>query len=120
MRSPHAIIDNKHYQLFVDQAGREYAARRTVRGAYHHAKDAVKSYLVQPKRTLKFPANGIMITAAVIKGRVRMWHQAPGEWKAIASAMYRGPLLKALRRAYPEIAARRFPKWIVLEDNGPT
>ena len=31
---PHAIIDNKHFQIYVTDKGREYAARRGVGGVY--------------------------------------------------------------------------------------
>ena len=31
---PHAVIDNKHWQIFGNKDGRDYAARRSVRGAY--------------------------------------------------------------------------------------
>ena len=34
VRKPHAIIDNKHWQLFVTGAGRAHEARRAIRGVY--------------------------------------------------------------------------------------
>ena len=62
-----------------------------------------------------------MVTAAVIKGRIRMWHYVEGKWNAAAAAqMYKGPLQRALRRAYPSLARQRSRKFLVLEDNDPT
>ncbi len=34
--------------------------------------------------------------------------------------MYTGPLVKAMRKAFPGNAVKRNPKWVVLEDNDPT
>ena len=115
LQSPHAIIDNKHFPLHVNRAGREHAARRSVRGAYRSAADGLKPHLVKPKGTLKFPAKSVQVTAAVVKGRVRMWHYVTGRWNGEAAAeMYKGPLLKTLKRAFP---GKR--SWVVMEDNDP-
>ena len=58
-----------------------------------------------------------MVTAAVIKGKIRMWHYTEGKWTGAAAArMYSGPLLTALRRAYPNHKG----KFTVIEDNDPT
>ena len=78
-------------------------------------------HLVRQKSTVKFPAPSAMVTAAVIKGRIRMWHYVDGRWNATAAAkMYTGPLRRALKRAYPEVEAKRGGKHTVLEDNDPT
>ena len=37
---PHAIIDNKRYQMFLTKYGRNYVARRSCKGAYRDGKDA--------------------------------------------------------------------------------
>ena len=49
---PHAIIDNKHFPMYVDRKGREHAARRQVRGAYRQGRDACAAHLVKPKASL--------------------------------------------------------------------
>ena len=117
---PHAIIDTKHYQVFTNREGREFAARRSVRGAYQTKgkKGAlVKPHLVKHKPNLKFPAKGVKVNAAVIKGRIRMWDYVDGNWNgAQAAKMYKGPLQRALKKAFP---AHTGP-WCVLEDNDPT
>ena len=117
---PHAIIDNKHFPLYLNKAGRDHAARRSVRGAFRDGAGALKSELVKPKGTLMFPAKSVQVTAAVIKGRIRMWHYCDGRWNAKAAAtMYQGPLVKAMRKAYPVVAEQGRSKWVVLEDNDP-
>ena len=120
-KQPHAVIDNKRFPMYLTAKGRDHAARRSVRGAYRSGKEAVQGHLVKPKGgTCKFPAQGIMVAAGVIKDRIRMWHTIDGRWTGNkAAAMYGGPLLKALAKAYPTQAARRNCKWIVLEDNDP-
>ena len=69
----------------------------------------------------KFPAKGVTVTAAVIKGRIRMWNYVDGTWNGQTAAdMYRGPLVKAMRKAFPDHAKKPGAKWEVLEDNDPT
>ena len=121
IEKPHAIIDNKHFQLFTTSAGREYAARRSVRGAYQTVGQVPLPHLVKPKGgPNKFSAPGVTVTAAVIKGRIRMWNYVEGSWNGEAAVtLYKGPLLKAMEKAYPEHAQRPYAKWIILEDNDP-
>ena len=118
---PHAVIDNKHFQLYTNKTGREHAARRGVRGAFRKKGDPPHSWLVRPKASLKFPAKGVTVAAAVVNGRVRMWEYIEGSWNgAKAAAMYRGPLIKALKKGFPDEASKRRPAWVILEDNDPT
>jgi hypothetical protein len=117
---PHAIIDNKRFPLYLDRQAREYAARRSVRGAYRHGSDAVKSYLVKPKNTLKYPVAGAMVAAGVIKGRIRFWHVIEGRWNATKAVEMYAQLAKVLAKAYPEHACKPRAKWVVLEDNDPS
>ena len=118
--SPNAIIDNKHFQLFTHQDGREYAARRRVRGAYQSKPSQPRPYLVRPKSSMKYPAKGVTVTAAVVKGKIRMWEYVDGVWNAEAAAcMYKGPLVTALKRAFPEKTSQKNPKFTVLEDSDP-
>jgi len=111
---PRAIIDNKKFPLYLDIQGRRYAARRSVRGAYRTGGQAVESHLVKPKSTLKYPAKGVMVTAAVIKGRVRFWHVTNGRWNAGKAVQMYVALHKVLKKVYPKDT-----KWQVLEDNDP-
>ena len=118
---PHATIDNKKFQVYANRQGRQHAARRGVRGAYKKRGTKPYPWLVRPKGSLKFPAKGVQVTAAVIKGKIRMWEYHSKGWNAkVAAAMYTGPLLKALRRAFPTDAANPKCRWEVLEDNDPS
>jgi hypothetical protein len=119
VKFPHAIIDNKHFQIYTNKYGRQHAARRGIRGAYQKKGTAPKRHLVKPKASIKFPAKGVVVMAGVIKGRIRMWEYCDGNWNGEkAAAMYKGPLLKAMKRAYPERSSTSH--WTVLEDNDPS
>jgi transposase len=107
--TPHAIIDNKNFQITRCANSREYAARRSVRGAYQERGSMPKPWLVKPSggiNKVKFP--GVQVTAAVIKGKIRVWHYVDGKWNAKAAAhMYENVLKKALKRAYPQRRLQR-------------
>ena len=122
VRKPKAIIDNKHWQLFTTGAGRRHAARRAIRGAYQKKGTAPESHMIKPKGgNMKFPAKGVTVTAAVIKGRIRMWEYVQGSWNGEKAAnMYKGPLAKAIQKAYPDEAKKPGARREVLEDNDPT
>lgn len=120
--TPHAVIDTKSFPVYTNSAGREFAARRSVRGAYQKKGKKggmVPAHLVKPKATLKFPATGVKVNAAVINGRIRMWDYVKGRWNgAEAARLYKGPLVKALKRAFPDHSPDS--TWCVLEDNDPS
>ena len=115
---PHAIIDNKSFQMSACRKSREFVARRSIRGAYQKKGAAPKKWLVKPKcgaNSAKYP--GIQVTAGVIKGKIRMWSYVDGKWSAQAAAhMYKNVLTKALKRAFP---LQRRP-FTIIEDNDPT
>lgn len=120
LTKPHAIIDNKFFALYRNRKDRNEAARRKVRGGYRPRNQGPKPYLVKRKKNQKYPAPGVQVTAAVIKGKIRVFDFVDGNWGAAKAAkMYKGVLLRALRRAFPEHATRRNAKWCVLEDNDP-
>jgi hypothetical protein len=118
-KKPHAVIDCKRYELYRNREARSFAAKRSVRGAYQKKGAEPTPAVVKPKGGKnKFPAKGVKVCAAVIKGRIRMWHYIDGRWNAKkAAAMYQGPLLKAMTKAFPGRGANA--KWEVLEDNDP-
>ena len=115
---PHAIIDDKSFQMTCHEQSREYAARRSVRGAYQKKGSMPKHWLVKPSsgaNKAKFP--GIRVTAAVIKGKIRVWKYTDGKWNAKAAAeMYKHALAPALKKAYPD---HKGP-FTIIEDNDPT
>ena len=114
-KTPHGIIDGKHFPMYMDAKGRSHNAKRGVRGAYRTAEKAVDANFVKPKNTIKYPTKRCCVTAGVVKGKNRLWHYIDGPWSAkAASLMYTKHLAPALRKAYP--GKKRF---IVMEDNDP-
>ena len=115
---PHAIIDNKSFQMTVHRKSREFAARRSIRGAYQQRGATPKKWLVKPSggvNKAKYP--GIQVTAAVIKGKIRVWRYVDGKWNATAAAeMYEHALAPALKKAYP----KHNGPFMIIEDNDPT
>ena len=74
--------------------------------------------VVRPKKELKFSAPGVYVQCAVVKGRVAMWEYIDGNWNGEEAAnMYKGPLLRAMKKHYPNKAKKE--PWVVLEDNDP-
>ena len=119
LTTPDAIIDNKHFPLFRDRAGRAEAARRQVRGAFRRRGREPRTWLVRNKPSQKFPVKGVQVTAAVVGGKIRMWRYVRGNWCGQEAAAMYGDLLKVMRRANPAKAARKHHCWTVLEDNDP-
>lgn len=120
LRMPEAIIDNKNFPIYRNAEGRHEAARRQIRGGYRRRGDPPKSFLVKRKPGMKFPTCGVQVTAAVVNGKIRMFEFVDGNWNGEKAAqMYKGPLLRTLRKAFPEKAAKKNAKFTVLEDNDP-
>ena len=52
---------------------------------------------------MKDPASGATVTAAMIKGRIRMWHYVDGNWNGQKAAyMYKGILQCGIVASSPE------------------
>lgn len=114
---PKAIIDNKHFEATRCAKSREYVARRSCRGAYQRKGAPPKKCVIKPKagmNKVKFP--GVQVTAAVVKGKIRMWKYVEGNWRGDAAAAMYQDLEKVLKKAYPHHHGR----YEVLEDNDPT
>lgn len=116
---PHGIIDNKKFSIYRNGKGRDFAARRACRGAYQKKNvrgKALEDHLVKPKATIPYPSKGVIVSAGVINGKIRMWDYVTHKsWCGAAAAkMYSGPLAKALKKAYPH--AKR---WTIIEDGDP-
>ena len=100
---PHAIIDNKNFPIYKNGKDRHEAARRQVRGGFRRRGDQPKPYLVKRKPECKYSAPSVQVTAAIIKGKIRVFNFVDGKWNGEKAAnMYKGPLLTALRKAFPE------------------
>ena len=86
--SPHAIIDGKTFQVYLNGRFRDLAARRRVRGAYRGrgAKVSAVGY-TKPPKSLKqnTGAKSVRATCAIGGGRVLMWHVTQGRWDGAAA-----------------------------------
>jgi len=119
LKNPDAIIDNKHFPLFRNRAGRAEAARRLVRGGYRARGDAPETWLVKQKSSQKFPVKGVQVTAAVVAGKIRMWRYVGASWCATEAVTMYKDLEKILNKVNPARAARPRHHWTILEDNDP-
>ena len=113
--------DGKWFKVFLNGKARKHAATQKVFGAFRGCGDGdgLKAPYVRSRKDLKYNtgARGVMVLAAVGKGKVLLWEYLHKKrWSAKTAAdMHSGPLAKALRKAYP---CRR--KFTVLEDNDPS
>ena len=114
----HMVIDVKFFPIFLNPKARYHAAQTGVRGVYREPGEGLNEgyYKANPKLKYNSGAKGIHVLAGVGMGKVLVWEYIEGRWNsAEAARLYKGPILKALREAYPH--RRRFN---VLEDNDPT
>ena len=114
-----AFIDGKHFQVYLNGKDRDRAAQHATWGAYRSPGQGLSGGYVKPKKSLRHNTGhrSALIQAGVGNGKVFMWYCVPnGRWSGNAAAvMYKGPLAKALQKAWP---GRR--SFNVLEDNDPT
>ena len=111
-------IDVKHFAIYLNGKGRRYVAQIGTRGAYRGLGEKFAKGTVKPNPKLKYNpgVRGVKVLAGVGQGKVLLWHLIESRWNgSVAAAMYKGPVSKALQKAYP--SKRRF--W-VLEDNDPS
>ena len=110
--------DLKNFPVYVNRQGREYAARREVRGVYRKIGQGLDEGYVAIDKSLRYNpgVKAARIAACVGKGRVRVWHEVGKKWNGrVAAETYSGPVAQALRRGWP---GKR--KFLMLEDNDPT
>ena len=111
-------IDVKSFRVYLNGKARARAAQEGARGAYRGPGQGLEPQYLKPPGKLQYNtgARGVKVLAGVGNGRVLLWEYIDGRnWNGeVAREMYSGPMLAALRRAYP--AKRTFR---VLEDNDP-
>lgn len=114
----HLHIDVKHFAIYLDGRGRRHVAQVGTRGAYRGLGEKFAKGTVKPNPRQKYNpgVRGVKVLAGVGKGKVLLWHFIESRWNGgVAAAMYKGPVLKALHKAFP--SKRQFR---VLEDNDPS
>ena len=116
--SVHLHIDVKHFAIYLNGKGRRYVAQVGTRGAYRGLGEKFAKGTVKPNPKLKYNpgVRGVKVLAGVGQGKVLLWHFIESRWNGgVAAAMYKGPVSKALHKAYPSKRSFR-----VLEDNDPS
>ena len=112
------IIDVKFYPVHLRQSACRHAAQKGSRGTYRKRGQGLAGGHVKPNPKLKYNsgAKGVQVFAGVGDGRVLVLEYTEGNWNGnVAAAMYKGPIRKALQKAFP---GRR--KYLLQEDNDPS
>ncbi len=113
---PHAIIDNKSYAVYLNGKARDNAARRKARGSYRKRTGGLRKGHVKPRKSQKSGSGrSVLVMAAVIDSKIRVWHEMDNWGGEEATKAYKGPLKTALKKALP-----RSKTHTVLEDNDPS
>jgi transposase len=118
LKTLHMVIDLKNFSVYLTSTARGRAAMREVRGVYRKKGQGLNQGYTAVSKSLRHNpgARSVMIAAGVGKGKTLLWEPIKKAWcGAEAANLYSGPMLKALKRAYPGRA-----KFTVLEDNDPT
>ena len=113
-----AIIDNKVFQIPTYARAKVHARKSRVRGHLRTRGEGLQKHFTKPKgnKHRVNPGATVNVAAAIVKGKIRVWHYLPKRWCATAACdFYTKVLAPALRRNHPEKTSFR-----VLEDNDPT
>ena len=114
----HMHIDVKFFPVLLTGKARRHVAQSGTRGVIRRPGEGLNAGYVKPNPKLKYNtgAKGVHILAGVGNGKVLLWEEVQGNWNSSEAArIYEGPMLKALKAAYP--GTKRFR---VLEDNDPS
>ena len=112
------IMDNKHWDCPTSAAAQRYGRMRKVRFHLRTRSEGLKKGYTKPscKKNRVNPGASLNVCAGIINNKIKIWHYLPKSWcGAAAEALYRGPIIRALRRYRGEKHAYR-----ILEDNDPT
>lgn len=98
------IIDNKKFPIPTTQKTREYLQKQNCRGQIRTPAEGLKKGFTKPdsKKHKINPGGSVNILAGVSGDRVILWKDVGSRWNgAVAAKMYRGPVLKALKKMHP-------------------
>ena len=113
-----AIMDMKKFAVPTHNRAFRFVKKRRVKGHIRTRGEGSASYCRKPntRKNKVNPGGSVNICAAIMNGRLHLWHDVGKKWNAeVAASLYRGPLLKALKK-YRGIKDR----YVVVEDNDPT
>ena len=117
-RHLHPRIDCKLFKVCLHKSARAYIERSRLKGAYRKPGQGLNQGYTKASKKLKFNtgAKGIHVLAGVGQKKVVLLHYFETNWCGkVAAEAYRGPVAKALKKAYPLRTT-----FNVLEDNDPT
>ena len=112
------IIDNKQFKVPTSARGLRYLKSTRIRGHLRTRQEGRKPGFTKPnqKRNKVNPGGTVNVCAAIIGGRVRVWHYLPRTWNGQTAAdLYEHTLAPALATHRGEKA-----KYVIVEDNDPT
>ena len=96
-----AILDNKRYDVPTNPRGKRYMRMRRVRGHLRTRAEGIATSCAKPKSSKNKvnPGAHVNVCAAIIQGRIRVWHYLPDRWCGAAAAeLYKGPIHEALKK----------------------
>jgi hypothetical protein len=115
----HLIMDNKKFDIPTSQTGKRFHKMKKVRFHLRTKSEGLKAGFTKPdtKKQRVNPGGRVDVCAAIVNGKVRMWHYLPKQnWCGKAAKdLYRGPVIKALKK---HVGVKN--QYIILEDNDPT
>ena len=118
-RDTDIIIDNKKFETPLSQAGKKYKRMRRVRFHLRTREEGLQPECTKPsaRKNRVNPGGSLNVCAGIINNRIKLWHYIKAKrWNgAVAAALYRGPIIRALRRY-----RGRKHSFRILEDNDPT
>ena len=112
------IIDNKRFDTPTTPAARLHLQKQKMRSQLRTPAEGLQPGFTKPNaKRHRMNCGGVVDILAGISGdRVVLWEEVKGRWNAEkATAMYRGPIVKFLRKKNPTKES-----FLLVEDNDPT
>ena len=113
------IMDNKQWDVVITEKGQKYQKMVAVRGHYRTRAEGIKKDFTKPKSNKcnrVNPGGVVNLCCMVINCKIKVWEYLPKTWCGQAAVdLYKGPLIKALRKHRGIKASYR-----IVEDNDPT
>ena len=114
----HAYTDCKRWTIPRNVRGHKFLNKLKVRFHLRTPEEGIQRGFTKPdpRKHLRNVGPKVNVFAAVVAGRVRVWHYLPGRWSgAVAADLYRSVLSPVMKRHYGDKK-----KYVILEDNDPT
>lgn len=113
-----AFWDNKQFYVPTYEKAKVYQKMTKVRGHLRTRGEGITKNFTKPKsnKNRVNPGAKVSVCCAIMNNKVKVWEYLPSRWCAqAASDLYRGPLIRALRKFRGNKSA-----YHVVEDNDPT